>query len=195
MINTIKNLIGNYQILFICKTGSQIFCDNCNDKDYLVVVKDFEYAYKKFNKDNVDYFCYSLAEFNKLARMELNDQRDVYAVELLLNDVVYGENPIYKYDWFDYQKRAIEVALKRGETGPFNPRVRHIKGGCSKQMVWQLAIYFAIKNQSTLFTAEQRELLQKCHDGELPVSYAEELKTNLEALIKGDNTHNETAST
>lgn len=185
MINTIKNLIGDYEILFICQTGSQIFCENCNDKDYLVVVKDFVYAHKKFNKDNVDYFCYSLDEFNKLARMELNDQRDVYAVELLFNHVEYGENPIANYNWFDYQDKAIEVALKRGKYGCFNPRVRHIKGGCSQSMVWQLAIYFAIMNQSADFTAEQREFLQKCHDGELDISYAEELKNNIENLIEG----------
>lgn len=187
MINTIKNLIGDYEILFICQTGSQIFCENCNDKDYLVVVKDFVYAHKKFNKDNVDYFCYSLDEFNKLARMELNDQRDVYAVELLFNHVEYGENPIANYNWFDYQDKAIEVALKRGKYGCFNPRVRHIKGGCSQSMVWQLAIYFAIMNQSAEFTAEQRELLQKCHDGELDISYAEELKNEIEKLIEGAN--------
>lgn len=183
MINTIKNLIGDYEILFVCQTGSQIFCKNCHDKDYLVVIKDFKYTHKKFNKDNVDYFCYSLDEFNKLAYMELNDNRDVYAIELLFNKVEYGENPIADYNWFNYQNKAIEVAFKRGKHSCFNSCVRHVKGGCSKQMIWQLAIYFAVINQSAEFTAEQKSLLQDCHDGELSIHYAEELKNNIEKLL------------
>lgn len=187
MIDTVKSFIGDYEILYVVLTGSELFCENCKDKDYLVVVKDYEYPYKKFNKDNVDYFCYSLEEFEKLARMELRNYRDVYAIELLLNNSVYGKNPIAKYNWFDYQKKALEVALREGKKSCFCKQVRHVNGGCSKQMVWQLAIYFAIKNQSANFPAEQRELLQKCHDGELPVSYAEELKNNIENLIEGAN--------
>lgn len=53
---------------------------------------------------------------------------------------------------------------------------------CLQQTIWLFANYFALLNNSLDFTAEQLEILQKCHDNELPRTYADELYQNLLAM-------------
>ena len=54
---------------------------------------------------------------------------------------------------------------------------------CLKKSYWIFANYFALVNNSLDFTEEQLDIIQKCHDNELPRSYAEDLYQKLLEML------------
>ena len=183
MIEKIQQAIGDFKIVCVYKTGSQLFCENCKDLDYTVVVDNWNKDFKAYCIDGIDYFCYSVAEFEKKIKMTSGRMSDLYAIETYLNEPVYGINPIPNYNWTDYKDKAIETIMRCGEMNYFNPNViRENENGeivCSKTMCWALATMFVIKNGQASFTVEQKEILQKCHDGMLSKLYADTLKNDI----------------
>lgn len=182
-----RQQFSNYNIVFACKTGSQLFCSNCNDVDYLVVVDNLNRATKSHHIEDTDYFCMSVDEFVKMATMQSGKFYDLYTLCLLYGEVVQGQNPIVDYDWFALKQRAIEVALRCGGQNYFSKNVKivndlgdQIRG---KRMVWALAIYYTILNGSTTFTDEQKQAMQLCHDKQLPREKADWLQEQLVALL------------
>lgn len=187
MIDIIQSKIGNFEILFMFKTGSELFCTNCKDSDVVVVIKDWDKDAKKYFIDGVDYFCYSETAFEKMAKMESGNFDDLFAVELLFatgENLLYGENPISDYNWFDYKYKAVETALKCGERNYFSPNVHNAINAemCCKRTMWAFIIYFVIVNNAPTLTSEQLVILQKCHDNELPRSIGEMLQADLQEL-------------
>lgn len=183
MIEKIQQTIGDFNIVCVYKTGSQLFCENCKDLDYTVVVDNWNKDFKAYHIDGIDYFCYSVAEFEKKIKMTSGRMSDLYAIETYLNEPVYGINPILNYNWTNYKDKAIETIIRCGETNYFNPNVIRKKDNgkvvCNKTMCWALATLFVIKNGQAVFTVEQKEMLQKCHDGTLSKLYADALRNEI----------------
>lgn len=181
-----RQQFSNYNIVFACKTGSELFCSNCKDTDYLVVVDNLGKDIEQHHIDDTDYFCMSVDAFAKMATMQSGKFCDLYALCLLYGEVVQGQNPIADYDWFALKRRAVEVALWCGERNYFTKRLKFYNASkesvCSKRMVWALAIYYTIVNGSTNFTDEQKQVMQMCHDRKLPRAKADWLKEQLVAL-------------
>lgn len=59
----------------------------------------------------------------------------------------------------------------------------NINNACLKHSYWIFANYFALVNNSLDFTQEQLDIIQKCHDNELPRSYAEDLYQKLLEML------------
>lgn len=180
----IQEIIGQeWEIIFACKTGSQLFCSNPHDEDIMVVIKDYPYEYKKYFVDNTDLFCQSYEAFYKKATF-CSAYPSLYALTWQFakegKTMICGEFPLKDWDWFDWKLQAVTEAIEQGEKRYFH---RQIFGGdgksCSKGMVWALAIYYAVKNGNLNYTAAQKELMQKCHDIELPKEYAYLLKDKM----------------
>lgn len=178
----------NYNIIFACKTGSQLFCSNCNDIDYLVVVDNLDKDIEQHRIEDIDYFCMSVEAFIRMATMQSGKFHDLYSLCLLYGEVVIGQNPIANYAWLALKQKAIEIALWGGQRNYFAKRLKFYNANkdsvCSKRMIWALAIYYTIVNNSTTFTDEQKQVMQLCHDGQLPRANADWLQEQLLALQK-----------
>ena len=178
-----KRLDTSATIKFIFKGGSAILCNNCKDTD-LIVVAENHIGIKRFTVDNYDIFVYTIEEFKKFATTTLNDHRDNYSIAVGLatgDNVVYGSNPIEKYNWFNYKKQIVQKALDNFVQYFGNGQVVNSQAPncCLKRTYWIFANYFALTNNSFDFTQEQLDIIQKCHDNELPRSYAEDLYNKL----------------
>lgn len=197
-LEKIQTLIGDYEILFVTKSGSQILCSDCHDTDLVVVVKNWQYETKQIHADNTCLFCYSDSAFEKFAKMQLDNRLNIFAACLLFaqgDNVIYGENPLQNYNWWDYRDRAIESVLNYGKMSFFNPRLTAAKKRdcCIKQMIWGLAIYYILQNNSTTFTEEQQHIIQLCHDSELPLAYRDKLLQDFVALKQAEQKPTEVA--
>ena len=185
-IEKLGEKIGGAQIVFACQTGSKVFCDNNNDADYLVVLSNWDKDFSSVNIDGEDYYLYSTSQFEKMATLQSGKYYDIYAIALLLGEPIYGTNPISGYNWFDYKKRAVNAVLRYGEVNYFSPFVKarnaNKENVCPKSMCWALATYFAITNNSKTFIAEQKAVLQQCHNLQLPRTYAVTLEQQVKAL-------------
>ena len=185
----IQQTIGaEWEIIFACKTGSQLFCSNPHDEDIMVVIKDYPYEYKKYNVDGTDLFCQSFEAFYKKATF-CSTYPSLYALTWQFakqgDTLVCGEFPLLEWDWFDWKRQAVAEAIEEGNKRYFHPRIYGRDGvHCSKGMVWALAIYYAVKNGNLNYTAEQRDIMQKCHDCELEKENAYTLKARMEQLLK-----------
>lgn len=182
ILNEIKTRVPNREILCLYRTGSALFCDNCRDTD-IVAICDSEGIWSKFFKLqslNTDIIC--LSKENALNEASGHRKTRGLAYALATGDnLLYGKLPFDDYSWDKYKKSVLKEeykALRRGLA------IARIKGVCSKDMTWAFATYYAYTNGNLNFTAKQRETLQQCHDLKLPVSYAEELKNNMENLLK-----------
>lgn len=191
MIEKIQQAIGDFKIICVYKTGSQLFCENCKDLDYTVVVGNWDKDFKAYNIDGVDYFCYSVAEFEKKIKMTSGRMSDLYAVETYLYEPVYGINPIPNYNWADYKDKSIETVLRCGEMNYFNPNVVCTNDNgevvCSKTMCWALAIMYVIENGQPVFNAEQKAILQQCHDLMLTRNYSDLLQNEIAVKMENEN--------
>lgn len=187
LIDYIKEQTNN-DVLFVYKTGSTIFCNNCKDRDIVVITANGD-DYKRISRyEDYDIFCYSLAGIKKCSEFQLNNRHTLYLIALELakgDNIVYGENPMPDFYLLDYKEKLLEVLICRARTYDCNPIIsnKNNKNACLKQSIWLFANYFALANNSLDFTAEQLDIIQKCHDNELPRSYVEEVYQKLLEML------------
>lgn len=173
--------------IFVCRTGSKLFCRSDKDDDFIVVAES-PCDYRYLHTPKLCLFCYSPKEFEKLAAMRLNDFRDIYVVALLLakENTVKGKMPSPLPSLSQCLQKLPQAVLRAGKNGFFDKRTVNAVAPdcCKKGMIWALAAYFMIKNNATQFTPQQREIMQRCHDNCLPLSYRDELLATFDALAK-----------
>ncbi len=181
--------ITDFEILCKIPTGSNILCSNCKDEDYLVVVKDCgEKGYVQLGENGIDYFVRDIPTFTRIATADTTLPQGLYSicVPLAIKNGLDGTLPIENYNWFDYKENIINTCLNHiggryfGSIRQYNGKNRN---ACLKLTYWVLASYFALVNNSFDFTAEQLDIIQKCHDNELPRSYAEDVYGKLLEML------------
>lgn len=182
MNNVIDYLPPHIKDYVVCiyKTGSQLFCTNCKDVDYVVLtntdIGSLHYIYEL----KADCFLMSVDNF----KTALTDDRWRYKLSACMayansENVVYGELPEVEIDIFskDY---LIKTALPIEYTYAGRTYFQRYP---LKTMMWGLALCYAIENGNFEFTEEQKAILQKAHDLGLSTEYRDELKINIEALL------------
>lgn len=187
LIEHIKQCTNN-DVIFVYKTGSSLFCNKCKDKD-IVAITNGGNDYRRLAKyDDYDIFCYSLNGIEKYATMEVTGQFTLYLVALALakgDNVIYGNNPLPNFDLLEYKNELVSALVDNAKNYDCNNSIknRFNKNACLKQSIWLFANYFALVNNSLDFTEEQLDIIQKCHDNELPRSYAEDLYQKLLEML------------
>lgn len=189
--------------LFYYIAGSKILCNNCSDEDILCIQKD-DFS-KTIRENGVDIFHRPINEFRR--ELEFNSidikysYRELYAIGFALTKkkgLIVGEMPddIKNYNWFDYRDNVVERCIKECNSYALNPRMHNTKNRdmCLKHTYWIFANYFALVNNSLDFTAEQLDIIQKCHDNELPRSYAEEVYQKLLEMLPAQEQEQATIS-
>lgn len=179
-------------VLFYFCAGSKTFCNNATDEDLVGVQYEVEKQVDRY--DGVDVFYWSLDTFRQLLKFEypIKDitYRELYNISFAIRKEkgeVFGEMPadIANYNFFDYKEDIVKSCIKSCETYALNPRLtnRSNEDMCLKHSYWIFANYFALVNNSLDFTQEQLDIIQKCHDNELPRSYAEDLYQKLLEML------------
>ena len=82
-------------LVCIFKTGSQLFCTNCKDYDYVIITKeDVNFPCFHINELNADCFVMSIETLNK--RLQDNQWRyklSVCLAKIDSSNIIYGELP------------------------------------------------------------------------------------------------------
>lgn len=181
-------------MLFAMTTGSTLYgVENPKDEDIVVVV-DKKSKIARCSTSGKDVFVHDIDEYKRglfespfsfghELSAHMNNQA---ARENIRNAVLYGENPIKNVSLYDNKKLIFERVIKLGDMNFFNPSVRNQRGnhGCPKLMSWALWYYYAFENGSLELTAEQQNSIQLCHDGNLPIERAQELRKKILAMIE-----------
>lgn len=178
--------------LFVCRTGSKLFCDSQKDNDYVAVFEksDVDYIHLRINGDCV--FCYTKDCFEKMLTFQMEDFFNMHSVIMLFangENLVFGQNPFPRYNWWNYRTKTVSCLLNVMDktlsppfaTNAFNEKM------CIKNTIWLFATYFVLQNRHTQFTPKQQKLLQLCHDNKLPVQYLKRLRTALLQMQEGFN--------
>lgn len=179
-------------VLFYFCAGSKTFCNNATDEDLVGVQYEVEKRVDRYNWGDV--FYWSLDTFRQLLKFECPIEnvvhKELYNISFAIRKEkgeVFGEIPadIANYTFFDYKEKIIKSCIKSCETYALNPRLTNPDNEdmCLKHSYWIFANYFALVNNSLDFTEEQLEIIQKCHDNELPRSYVEDLYQKLLAML------------
>lgn len=184
IIDELKQVFGSDNIIYAHYTGSEVFCTNCKDKDVIVVVKD-SIANNRFDRiDGYDVFVRSESYMTKLVNFDVVEQKSLYLISLIKGQAIYGTNPFPDFNLFAHKAELVDLMIRLCEEKYCSQRYHNMKNwnACLQQTIWLFANYFALLNNSLDFTAEQQEILQKCHDNELPRTYADDLYQKLLAM-------------
>lgn len=124
---------------------------------------------EKFTKFNV--------EFNRQ-----NIEKLIFNYQL--DSSIIGQNFPIEYHLLDYKNKVIEMlkTIVDNRYLNFNKKVK-IKGEyCSKKIYHVAYNTFIIQNNSPIITDEQRAIIQKIHDIQMPIEYLDELAQIIKSL-------------
>lgn len=185
-------MIKPNNVLFYFVSGSKTFCTNATDEDLIGVRYEVEKRADRY--DGVDVFYWSLDTFRQLLKfkcpIETVAHQELYNISFAIKKEegeIFGEMPadIANYNFFDYKEDIVKSCIKSCEKYALNPRLTNPvnEDMCLKKSYWIFANYFALVNNSLDFTQEQLDIIQKCHDNELPRSYIEDVYQKLLAML------------
>ena len=185
-------MIKPNNVLFYFVSGSKTFCTNATDEDLIGVRYEVEKRVDRY--DGVDVFYWSLDIFRQLLKfkcpIETVAHQELYNISFAIKKEegeIFGEMPadIANYNFFDYKEDIVKSCIKSCEKYALNPRLTNPvnEDMCLKKSYWIFANYFALVNNSLDFTQEQLDIIQKCHDNELPRSYIEDVYQKLLAML------------
>ena len=185
-------MIKPNNVLFYFVSGSKTFCTNATDEDLVGVRYEVEKRVDRY--DGVDVFYWSLDTFRQLLKfkcpIETVAHKELYNISFAIKKEegeIFGEMPadIANYNFFDYKEDIVKSCIKSCEKYALNPRLTNPvnEDMCLKKSYWIFANYFALVNNSLDFTQEQLDIIQKCHDNELPRSYIEDVYQKLLAML------------
>ena len=101
--------------------------------------------------------------------------------------VLYGEPPCKDATIFDHKQLVLTRVLEIGDMNFFSPYVVQVNEKnervCTKLLCWALWYSYIFDNHSLDITPEQHEIIQRCHDGELPIQYAKELRQHIVSML------------
>lgn len=187
-LEKIQAAVAPAEVVYAHETGSRTYATNPHDEDYVVVVDGWDKEYQYLTIDGADYFIHSRELFLRKCRVEAGSMLDIYAIAQTLGEPVYGEIAMPRYDFMAYIVEAVRAVLVHGEKSYFNPLVvvRNGETGercCSKAMVWAYMVYYAALNGAPTYTAEQKAVMQQCHDYQLPYANAAILQGDLQRTL------------
>lgn len=165
---------------------------NNKDIDYLEFCEECDYKFTKENGNDVIYVSYE----ELLQRLKFKKDFKQYAKYLIINyqfdkDIIGQDFPI-NYHILDYKENLLNLLIQIIDNKwlNVNKRISVNKGHCSK-LIYHIAYnVFILKNNSPIITPEQKEIIQRLHDRETPISFIDEL---IEMIVNlKEDTNNET---
>lgn len=153
---------------------------NCKDKDRVVITTECDY--KKVLTDDEEIMYISKACLEKNLYFNSDSRYEIYNYQYD-RSIIGNDFPI-EYHILDYRNELIELLntiVKQGLMN-FNKLITCNNGNCSK-LVYHIAYnIFILWNNSPIITEEQKVIIQKIHDCEMPIEYIDVLKEMLDII-------------
>lgn len=151
---------------------------NCRDTDYLIV---YEGEMPKVERiQGVECF-YTTKEFlGKTLRFEkesiIMKNRSMFNYQL--DTEIIGQNFPIEYHILNYRKELIKYLQKVVMFKKYKfDKEKYNKNNCCDKKIYHIAYnMFILQNNSPILTNEQKEIVQKIHDKEMPVEYLDEME-------------------
>ena len=164
-------------IITIYKTGSNLFCSECKDQDYTMVINNsfntngLKYL-KYFDAETQeDYFIWNKNEYNKMLNFEANNLSNLFIIADLFreNNTIYGDNTP-QLQLLDKQNEYINMLKNVLHKSLLNPRVKWNNSDkyCHKLLWWVILGLKFIEQNNYNITDEMLDIVNKCHNGVLP---------------------------
>ncbi len=161
--------------------------DNPHDEDYLVITKR---GYKRTSTDGIDEIQMSKSIYNQMTKFSMKNEKYEY-LQLFayqLDNKIIGDDFPYKYSVLKYKKKLLAYLNKIVDEKQFNfnKRISQNENCCSK-IIYHIAYnVFILENDSVDLTEEQKVIVQKLHDGKMPIEYIDTLKQKIKEELKHD---------
>ena len=154
---------------------------NAKDDDYVALTDDGFSGI--INKPRADLFIRDKTELTKTLHFEQEDlsKRAMYLYNYQYDEHFIGKDFPIKYNVLDYKKQYIEFLREVVDREECNlvSGVTFGSGKCSKKIYHIQYILFILRNNSPVLTAEQMAVVQKIHDGNMPIEYVDILKRKI----------------
>lgn len=184
--NKIKEQIGvEPNIISVFQTGSGLFCTNCKDLDYNVIIENNTSPFKIWDSETkTDYFVESFKDRQNRLQFESGSR---YKVQYVIDEcfkvttTIYGDNSI-NIDLLDNVSKYKKVVKEELIKGCLHPNVvwKDSDKYCHKHLWWVILGLLFIENKSYEVTDEMKNIIQKCHDGVLDKYWETWVKERLE---------------
>ena len=137
------------------------------EKDYAILENGIEYSYKTFEWIN-----------NQMKFQEYKKNKRFFLFNYQLDAKIIGQNFPIEYHILDYKNELIEYLNWIVENRKFNfsKKITVNKKCCAKKIYHIAYNMFILQNNSPILTNEQKEIVQKIHDKEMPVEYLDEME-------------------
>lgn len=153
------------------------------DLDYLVITDDT--SLKRKYIDGIDYF-YQTQEYTNSILQFKEDNLYLKLVNFQYDKDVRNDD-FPEYHILDYRSEIITILKKlvNEKIWGFSRRIFILQNGkkfCLKNTYLIAYNLFILENNSPIITEEQKTIIQKIHDRQMPLSYLDELETRINKL-------------
>lgn len=162
---------------------------NNHDRDMLVL--DFENEdpnfYRRECVDGDDVVIYSVANLNQQINMKLplsHITAKRYIINYQLDKSIIGQDFPIEYHILDRRSDYIDLLnwIVDNQAANFKKIPELNDGNCSKIIYHIAYTLFIVENNSTTLTAEQKAIVQKIHDRQMPQDYLDVLAEKIRNL-------------
>ena len=155
--------------------GSKLLgLSNYKDTDYLKIVDGENVKYKTYTNE-IEIFHNSMDRLNNILKFKFKDWNDIkyqmfnYQYDTNLR-TKFGHNDLpFEYNLLDYKKELQEFLdyVKENKLWNYDTKI-HGKNNHISIIIYHIAYNkFILKNNSTILTLEQQEIIQKIHDKQM----------------------------
>lgn len=169
------------------RVGSTLLgLSNNHDVDFIVLCDGNETTYERKREGSDDVLYRSVQNIKKYMNFEYPITRQnarIYVVNYQLDANIISQNFPVEYHILDRRIDYIHLLLDIVNNKLLNfKRIPCLNNGCMSKILYHVAYTtFIMQNNSTTLTAEQKEIVQKIHDRQMPQDYLDEL----EEIIRG----------
>lgn len=173
----IKYLIGSHLL------GLQ----NNHDTDYLVIINDEDDIYSRRCVDGEDIvYCTKTNIDNRMNFRYTIDDRTAsyYIINYQLDKDIIGQEFPLSYSILDRRNDYVKLLnfIVDNKACNFTREVDFNNGHTAKNIYHIAYLVFILENNSTKLTEEQKVIVQKIHDKQMPREYLDELEAKIRKL-------------
>jgi hypothetical protein len=164
--------------------GSKLIGLSNRDNDYIVV--DTEFEHKRAVENGEDILYQNIEVTNKILNFDEENPkyRRLWLYNYQYDKDIIGQNFPIEYHLLEHKDKLISLLKRTVEKKlyNFNKRVTVNKSYCT-QIIYHIAYNtFIIQNNSPIITNEQKAIIQKIHDIQMPIEYLDELAQIIKSL-------------
>lgn len=158
---------------------------NNRDIDYLYLDLDGTSEQEVIiQEDGIEKHVRTLDQLQKSLNFEVNNDMWLLYNYQLDREIVGSDFPI-EYHILDHKENVKKLLKKivKNKYCNFNKRITTGPNKSCSKIIYHVAYnLFILENNSPIITDEQKQIIQQLHDGNMPITYLDELVTKISVL-------------